>query len=164
MKTAIYPGTFDPVTLGHLDVIRRGAALFDRLIVGVGDNPEKPALFSLEERLAMLRFEVKRLRGVEVRPFRGLVTTFALECGVPVLLRGARGAADLEYELQMAAANRAAAGVETLLLPPSPAVAFVNARYVREIAAGGGDISPFVTPAVRARLRKRFPPAAGGRS
>lgn len=156
MRKAIYPGTFDPVTLGHLDVIRRGAALFDALIVGVGDNPEKPSLFTIEERLAMLRREVARLRNVEVRPFRGLVTTFARECGCAVLLRGVRGAGDLEYELQMAATNRAAAKVETLLLPPSPEVAFINARYVREIAAGGGDVSAFVTPAVRARLLKRF--------
>ncbi len=119
MRTALYPGTFDPVTIGHLDVVARAARIFDRLVVGVGDNPEKACVFSLRERLAMMRREVGHLPNVEVKTFRGLMVDFAKAEKVSVVLRGIRTVSDLEYEIQMAFTNRASAGVETVFIAPS---------------------------------------------
>ena len=118
MRTALYPGTFDPVTIGHLDVVERAGRIFDRLIVGVGDNPEKACVFSLRERLAMMRREVGHLPNVEVKAFRGLMVDFAKAEKVSVVLRGIRTVSDLEYEIQMAFTNRSSAGVETVFIAP----------------------------------------------
>ncbi len=156
MKTIIYPGTFDPATLGHLDVIARAARLFDRVVVGVGDNPAKDALFTREERIDMLRGEAAHLPNVTVKGFSGLVVEFARAEGAALVLRGIRTVSDLEYEVQMAYANRAAAQVETLFIAPSPAFACVNARFIKEIAAMGGNVDGMVSPAVRDRLLARF--------
>ena len=158
MRTALYPGTFDPVTIGHLDVVERASAIFDRLIVGVGDNPEKACLFSLQERLAMVRREVGHLRNVEVKAFRGLMVEFAKAEKVSVVLRGIRTVSDLEYEIQMAFTNRRSAGVETVFIAPTPEHAFINARFIKEIARGGGRVEGMVSPAVEAALRARLAP------
>jgi len=158
MRTALYPGTFDPMTIGHLDVVERAARIFDRLIVGVGDNPEKECLFSLQERLAMVRREVGRLRNVKVKAFRGLMVDFAKAQKVSVVLRGIRTVSDLEYEIQMAFTNRKSAGVETVFIAPKPEHAFINARFIKEIARGGGRVEGMVSPAVEAALRARLAP------
>jgi pantetheine-phosphate adenylyltransferase len=163
MTKALYPGTFDPVTLGHLDVVQRASRIFDRLVVAVGDNPEKNCLFSLQERRAMMQREVAHLKNVEVKMFRGLMVDFAQAEGVSVVLRGIRTVSDLEYEIQMAFTNRFSAGVETVFIAPRPEHAFINARFVKEIAAGGGRVSGMVPPAVEARLRERLAPRPAGR-
>ena len=166
MRTALYPGTFDPVTIGHLDVVERAGRIFDRLVVGVGDNPEKACVFSLRERLAMMRREVAHLKNVEVKAFRGLMVDFAKAEKASVVLRGIRTVSDLEYEIQMAFTNRSSAGVETIFIAPRPEHAFINARFIKEIVRGGGRVDGMVSPAVEADLRARLAPPrrARGRS
>jgi pantetheine-phosphate adenylyltransferase len=156
MRSALYPGTFDPVTIGHLDVVERAGRIFDRLIVGVGDNPEKACVFSLAERLRMMRREVAHLKNVEVKPFRGLMADFAKAEKVSVVLRGIRTVSDLEYEIQVAFTNRSSAGIETIFIAPRPEHAFINARFIKEIARGGGRVGGMVSPAVEAALRARL--------
>ena len=156
MTQAIYPGTFDPVTRGHLDIIERSARLFDNLIVAVGDNPAKKPLFTLAERVAMLKRETGKLQRVEVRTFRGLLVRFAKQAKSNVIIRGIRNVGDFEYELQMSLTNHAAGGTETVFMVPRPELAFVRSQLIREIAAGGGDVSSMVTPEVEAALHARL--------
>jgi pantetheine-phosphate adenylyltransferase len=155
---AIVPGSFDPVTRGHLDVIRRAARLFDRLVVGVLQNPGKSALFSVEERLALLRAELADIAAIEVLEFGGLAVHLAARHEARWIVRGVRSAEDAAAELPMAASNRrcGAQEVETILLPASAEVSFVSARLVRQIAANGGELGPFVTERVAAALRRKF--------
>ena len=160
-REAVYPGSFDPVTKGHLDVIDRALMLFDRLTVGVLDNPQKNGLFSTEERVALLRAELGGRdvdgRVVEVVAFAGLAANFAVERGAAWILRGLRSSEDAGYELPMALSNRLCGRqrVETVFLPSVPEVAFVSSRLVREIAASGGQLEAFVSPAVEAALRRK---------
>ena len=163
MRMALYPGTFDPVTIGHLDVVARASRIFDRLIVGVGDNPEKSCAFSLPERLAMMRRELAHLKNVEVKAFRGLMVDFAKAEKVSVVLRGIRTVSDLEYEIQMAFTNRSSAGIETVFIAPKPEHAFINARFIKEIVRGGGRVEGMVSPAVEADLRARLVPSRRAR-
>ncbi len=149
-RIAVYPGSFDPLTRGHLDLIRRGARLFDRLVVAVLVNPEKEPFLSEAERVELIAREVRSEPRVEVRAFGGLVAHLAAELGARWLLRGVRSAADLEFELPMAHSNHLLKepGVETVFLPARPELAFISSRLVREIARSGGDLRPFVTPGV----------------
>jgi pantetheine-phosphate adenylyltransferase len=158
MRIALYPGTFDPATIGHLDVVERASRIFDRLIVGVGDNPEKACVFPLEKRLAMMRREVGQIRNVQVKAFSGLMVDFAKAERVAVVLRGIRTVSDLEYEIQMAFTNRTSAGVETVFIAPNPEHAFINARFIKEIARGGGRVAGMVSPAVAADLLAQLAP------
>ena len=155
-RDAVYPGSFDPVTRGHLDLIERGLLLFERLTIGVLDNPQKRGLFSVEERAALLRAELGK-RPVEVVAFDGLAADFAVERGAAWILRGLRSSEDAGYELPMALSNRLCGRrrVETIFLPSAPQVAFVSSRLVREIAASKGRLEAFVTPAVEAALREK---------
>ena len=156
-RIAVYPGSFDPVTRGHLDLIRRGARLYDRLVVAVLVNPEKEPFLPEAERVELISREVRGESRVEVRAFRGLVAHLAAEVGAGWLLRGVRSAADLEFELPMAHSNHLLAepGVETVFLPARPELAFISSRLVREIARSGGDLKPFVTPGVAKALMAR---------
>jgi len=155
-NTAVYPGTFDPMTLGHFDLIRRGAKLYDRLIVAVAQTSTKQgAKFSAEERLDMIREDVKnaKLDNVTVKMLDGLLVDFCRREGAKVVIRGVRVYSDFEYEFQMALTNRRMAPeIETLFMMPSESLAYVTASTVREISAYGGDTAPFVTPAVQKRL------------
>lgn len=153
----LFPGSFDPVTLGHLDLIRRLAAVAESVVVAVAINTEKRPLFDESTRVAMLRDACTPWPHVAVQAFRGLVVDAARMVGATVIARGVRGAADVEHELAMAAANRALAGLDTLLLPASGDLAHVSATMVREIARFGGDVTAFVPEAVAARLRAEFP-------
>ena len=159
MRKALYAGTFDPVTLGHLDLIERGVRLFPSLTVGVADNVRKKPLFPAVERVAFLRNEIRRraLRGVKVVSFRGLVVEWARENGVSVLLRGVRTTTDFEYEYQMALTNRALAGdVESVFVMPSERFAYLSSTLIREVVRGGGDVSRWVPKAVESALRERL--------
>ena len=157
--TAVYPGTFDPMTLGHFDLIRRSAKLYDRLIVAVAATSKKQgALFDAEERLAMIREDVRRarLRNVEVKLLDGLLVDFCRREDAKVVIRGVRVYSDFEYEFQMALTNRRMAPeIETLFMMPSESLAYVTASTVREIASYGGDTSSFVTEAVGRFLRQK---------
>ncbi len=156
-KIAIYPGTFDPVTLGHIDLIKRGLRLFDGLIVAVAGNSTKDTLFNAEERLAMLRAETEGLSGVEVESFNSLLVDYAQERGVGTIIRGLRVISDFEYEFQMALTNRKlAAKVETVFMMTSENYASISSRFIKDIARLGGDVSHFVTPAVAARLKEKY--------
>jgi pantetheine-phosphate adenylyltransferase len=157
-RIAVYAGTFDPVTRGHLDLIARGAELFDRLVVAVLVNPEKSPLFSEEERVALIAAEVGGNPLVEVRAFRGLVVDLAGEVGAGWLVRGIRAGADLDGEMPMALSNRLCGRrtVETVFLPARPELAFISSHLVREIARGRGNLKPFVTPRVEKTLRRKF--------
>jgi len=156
MTRVVYPGTFDPVTRGHLDVIRRAAAMFDEVIVGVGNNPSKKTAFSLRERADMMRREVRGLENVSVRTFGGLVGRFARDRNASFILRGVRTAADFEYEIQMAIANRASAGIETIFMTPSPEVEFISGRLIKEIVGMGGNADELVSPDVAKKLRAKL--------
>ena len=150
---AVYPGTFDPITLGHEDLIRRAARLFETLIVAVADSGAKRPFFTRDERVEMAREALKSLKNVEVVGFSGLLMHFVQEHKARVVIRGLRAVSDFEYEFQLAGMNRGMyPDVETLFLTPSEQYMFVSATIVREIARFGGDASPFVHPAVLARL------------
>lgn len=157
MATALYAGTFDPVTYGHVDVVRRAAALFDKVIVGVSVNPRKAPLFSSEERAEMLREACTEFPNVEVAIVPGLVVEFARMVGAVVIVRGLRAASDFEFELQMASTNRELAPeVETIFFTPAPRYHYISASIVAEIASFGGDVSEFVPPSVVRRLEERL--------
>ncbi|RMH02669.1 MAG: pantetheine-phosphate adenylyltransferase [Planctomycetota bacterium] len=159
---ALYPGTFDPVTLGHLDLIRRGVELFGTLRVAVARNESKQPLFSPDERVDMLRREVAGIPGVSVASFRGLVVDYCRREGIGVILRGIRTVSDFEYEYQMALTNRALErSVETVFVMPSEEYSFVSSRLIKEVYAAGGDLDRFLSPAVRDRLVQRLAEGAG---
>ena len=157
-KIAVYPGTFDPMTLGHFDLIQRSAKLYDKLIVAVAATSKKQgALFNAKERLAMIKEDVKKsgLANVEVKILDTLLVEFCRREGVSVVIRGVRVYSDFEYEFQMALTNRRLAPeIETLFMMPSENLAYVTASTVREISRYGGDTAPFVTEAVQKRLEK----------
>jgi pantetheine-phosphate adenylyltransferase len=153
---AIYPGSFDPVTYGHLDIIRRAADLFPRLVVAVVGNPSKHPMFSAEERVALIAAEVADLApGVEVTAFGGLLVDLCAERGVTTLVKGLRGAGDLEIELRMAQTNRQIGDVETVFLATAPEHSHLASSFVREIARFGGRLDRSVPPAVEQALRAR---------
>ena len=154
---AIYPGSFDPITNGHLDLIERGSALFDKLIVAILRNDEKQALFGVEERTDMLSEVIRGFSNVEVASFDGLLVDYAAHCGASVILRGIRAVSDYEYELQMALMNRRLRpAIETVFLMAGEAHSFVSSRLVKEVIRLGGNISGLVPPSVEGRLRKRL--------
>jgi pantetheine-phosphate adenylyltransferase len=153
--TAIYPGTFDPLTLGHLDLIERAAHIFDRVIVAVVVNSRKASCFSVEDRLAMVRASVKTIKNVRVDAFDGLLVTYARSMKVHVLLRGLRAFSDFEYEFQMALTNRKLAPeIETVFLMPKESFSYISSSTVREVMERGGDISDFVPAAVKRYIQK----------
>ncbi|KQS58124.1 phosphopantetheine adenylyltransferase [Geodermatophilus sp. Leaf369] len=152
MRRAVCPGSFDPVTNGHVDVIGRASALYDELVVAVLVNPGKAGLFDVEERMALLREATAELPNVVVTSFSGLLVHWCQRNDVPVVVKGLRAVGDFEYELQMAQMNRELAGVETLFVPTAPQVGHLSSSLVKQIAAFGGDVSHLVPPAVNARL------------
>jgi pantetheine-phosphate adenylyltransferase len=154
---AIYPGSFDPITNGHLDLIERGSQLFDTLVVAVLRNEGKQPLFTIEDRLEMLREAVGKMSNVEVDCFGGLLVNYAAQRGAGAILRGIRAISDYEYELQMALTNRRLEPrIETVFLMAGEANSFVSSRLVKEVARLGGDIRGFVPQSVAGRLRERF--------
>lgn len=154
---ALYPGTFDPITRGHADLIERSARLFERVVVAVAANPKKTPLLGLEERVALARHVLQDLPNVTVTGYDALTVEFAREQGLGVIVRGLRTASDFEYEYQLATMNqRLDSEIETVLLTPAAEFSAVSATLVREIAAHGGDISAFVHPPVAKRLQQEF--------
>jgi len=162
MTAAVYPGTFDPPTNGHLDIIERGAGIFDRLLVGVTTNPAKTPLFPVRERMAMVREVCSHLKNVRVVPFKGLLVDFARSHGASVIVKGLRAVSDFETELQMALMNRTLSkGLDTVFLMTSADNLYLSSSIVKEIALLGGDVSGFVHPAVEKRIKMKL--AAIGR-
>ena len=157
MRIGVYPGTFDPITLGHMDIIRRGAKLVDRLVIGVTTNPSKSPMFTVEERMAMVRREVEDVEGsVSVVTFDSLLMDFAEREGASMIVRGLRAVADFEYEFQMAGMNQQLNDrVETVFLMADVALQPIASKLVKEIAMYGGDIQKFVPPAVAEVVKQR---------
>ena len=157
IRRAIYPGSFDPVTNGHLDVIDRARKLFDEVIVAVAHNDEKHPLFTLEERLGFLRSSLGKIKNVEVAPLDGLLVNFALARKATAVIRGLRAISDFEFEFQMALMNRKLeATVETIFLMPKEEYTYLSSRIVKEIARLGGDVTAFVPPPVAAALKAKL--------
>jgi pantetheine-phosphate adenylyltransferase len=157
MRRAIYPGSFDPITNGHLDVIERASKLFDEVIVAVADNVEKQPLFTLEERLALLRTTIGAHAAVRIGQFDGLLVDFAVAEKANAVIRGLRAVSDFEFEFQMALMNRKLQGtVETIFLMPKEDYTYLSSRLVKEIARLGGDVSKFVPGEVAVALRRKF--------
>jgi len=159
-RIALYPGTFDPMTLGHLDILKRASRLCDKLVVGVAINRSKNPLFGLDERVEMVENVVTPFRDrieVEVKPFEGLLIHFVENCGASMIVRGLRAVSDFEYEFQMAGMNdRLNPDIETVFLMADPQFQTIASRLVKEIARLGGDVSQFVTPEVEARLKEIY--------
>ncbi len=156
-KTAIYPGSFDPVTYGHLDVIKRATRIFDEIIVAVANNTQKKSLFSIEERIKMLKEASKDIQGIRIESFDGLVIEFARKNKINVLIRGLRMISDFEFELQMALTNRRLAErIETIFLMPSEGYSFLSSALLKEAASLGADISSFVPDFVAKKLKERL--------
>ena len=157
MKTAVYPGTFDPITLGHSDIVRRAALLFDKVIVAVAVNAAKTPTWSADERVSMARQVLAELPNVEVKSFDTLLVTFVQQSNAGVILRGLRAVSDFEYEFQLAGMNRhLAPQIETLFLTPAEQYTFISSSLVREVASLGGDVSEFVHPIVKKELITRY--------
>lgn len=157
MRNAVYPGTFDPVTNGHLDVIKRGSIIFDALIVSVGRNPLKEALFSVKERMEMIRGHVKELKNVEVDSFDGMLVDYLKKRKMNIILRGIRTVSDFEYEFQRALANRVLSkDVETVFVMTSEQYSFLNSTLIKEAVSLGGSVSQFVPLDVEKRLTQKF--------
>ena len=156
MRTAIYPGTFDPITNGHIDIIQRALKLFDKVIITVARNSAKDPLFSEEERLAMIKEAVRHLKGVEVDTFDGLLVSYAHRKRATAFVRGLRAISDFEYELQMALMNRKLnENLVTVFLMPNEKYTYLSSNFVREIARLGGDVSKFVPPVVLKALQQK---------
>jgi pantetheine-phosphate adenylyltransferase len=161
-RIGLYPGTFDPVTLGHLDIIKRAVKLVDHLVIGIANNPSKTQAFTIKERIAMMRRETAPLAGdgkatIAVETFDSLLIHFARKIGAGIIIRGLRAVSDFEYEFQMVGMNqRLEPEIETVFLMADPRHQAIASRLVKEIAAFGGDISPFTTPAIAEALKKRF--------
>jgi pantetheine-phosphate adenylyltransferase len=156
VHTAACPGSFDPVTNGHLDIIARASTLFDRVVVAVGVNASKRRLFSAEERIAMLTEACAGFDNVEIDQFDGLLTDFCKDRGISVIVKGLRAVSDFDYELQMAQMNSRLADVDTVFVPTSPEYSFLASSLVKEVATFGGDVSGLVPDHVLARLRERL--------
>lgn len=156
MVIAVYPGTFDPLTRGHEDIVRRAAGLFDQLVLGVADSHAKKPFFTTQERVEIAQEVLAHYPNVSVRPFSGLLVDFARELNATVVIRGLRAVSDFEYEFQMAGMNKhLLPEMETLFMTPSDQYQFVSGTFVREIAYMGGDVSKFVFPSVDARLKQK---------
>jgi len=156
LKTAVFPGTFDPVTNGHVDVIERGRKLFDQLIVAVGHNPEKQALFDTGERVRMLKKLTRRMKNVSVESFEGLTVDFVRRQKAAAILRGLRNVSDMEPEFQLALTNRVVAGVETVFIMTSEQYGFTSSSLIKEVAAMGGDVSALVPGLVLEPLKRKL--------
>ena len=156
--TACCPGTYDPVTNGHLDIVSRAATCFDRVIVAVLTNPTKTPMFALDERLAMLKEATAGITGVEVDSFTGLLVDYARAREVTAIVKGLRAISDFDYELQMAQMNYRLAQVETMFMTTNPAYSYLSSSLVKDVARHGGDVEGLVPPAVAAQLRDRFGP------
>jgi len=153
----MYPGTFDPITHGHQDLVRRAARIFDRIVIAIAANPAKAPLFSLEERVALARTVLGDLPNVSVSGYTGLTVDFAREQGLNVIMRGLRAVSDFEFEFQLATMSRHLNGeVETVFLTPTEQFNFVSSTLIREIASLGGNVSEFVHPAVAEALKQKF--------
>ncbi|MBW7929889.1 MAG: pantetheine-phosphate adenylyltransferase [Gammaproteobacteria bacterium] len=160
----MYPGTFDPVTNGHHELVRRAADIFDELVVAVAASPRKAPLFSLGERMALAREVLAGLPNVRVDGYSGLTVEYAAAHGLQVVIRGLRAVSDFEYEFQLASMNRHLhAGIETMFMTPAAQYTFVSSSLVREVAALGGNVDEFVHPCVGEALRRRFGQAQAGR-
>ena len=156
MNKAVYPGTFDPITRGHEDLVLRAASLFDQVVLAVADSPSKRPFFALEERVQMAKDVLAGHPNIEVVGFSGLLMDFLRSQGARIILRGLRAVSDFEYEFQMAGMNRKLyPDVETIFLTPGEQYMFISATMVREIAALGGDVSHFVNPVILSRLRRK---------
>lgn len=157
MRIAVYAGTFDPVTNGHLDILSRSVMLFDKVIIGVAESTPKDTCFSLAERVEMLKFATKGMDQVEVREFRGLLVEFAKQVGALAVIRGLRVVSDFEYEFQMALMNRRLSNqIETVFLMPSEEYTYLSSSLIKEVAAAGGDVSQFVPEIVVEYLKRKF--------
>ncbi len=156
MRRAVCPGSFDPVTNGHIDIIERAATLFDEVVVAVGVNKSKNRLFTPEERITMLEEATTGFPNVRVASFDGLLTDFCKAENVVAIVKGLRAVSDFDYELQMAQMNSSLAGVETVFVPTSPEYSFLASSLVKEVATFGGDVSHLVPPAVLERLTERL--------
>lgn len=156
-RIAVYPGSFDPITVGHLDILERAVGLFDEVIVAIGQHPSKPGYFSVDERIDLVAQSAKDLQGVRVQSFNGLVVDFCRSQGARAIVRGLRAVGDFESEFQMAMANRdLAPGIETVFLVPHPDRMFVSSSLIREIAGHGGEFERYVSPAVGKAMRARM--------
>lgn len=153
-RIAVFPGTFDPFTNGHLDVIRRGVELFDELVVGVGDNPAKSAMLTHNERVSIVREIVGDIPRVRVETYTDLTMDFTRREGAVAILRGVRNTSDLQFEFQIALTNREVAGVETVFIMTDPRYAFTSSSLIRELASMGGDVTALVPPQVLPHIRK----------
>ncbi|EKD26036.1 MAG: phosphopantetheine adenylyltransferase [uncultured bacterium] len=155
---AIYPGTFDPVTYGHLDVITRGVKIFSTLIIAVAENAGKEPLFSLEERVQLLKDATSKISGIEITTFDSLLVNYALQCECNVIIRGLRAVSDFEFEFQMALMNKKMSpDIETFFMMPDEKYTYLSSRAIKEISKLGGDISKFVPGAVKEKLLTKFP-------
>jgi len=162
MRTVIYPGSFDPLTNGHLDVIHRATKIFDRVVVAVARNESKHPLFTLQERVAMVNEAIRELPCVETDSFDGLLVNYAQSLGAQAIIRGLRAVSDFEFEFQLALMNRKLnEDVETIFMMPKDTYTFLSSRIVKEIARLGGDVSTFVPAHVREALAVRFGPSPG---
>ncbi len=156
-RTAVYPGTFDPITNGHIDLVARAARVFSKVIVAIAESPHKQPLLSLDDRILLSRNELSGLKNVEVLGFSNLLVEFVQQVGAGVLIRGLRAVSDFEYEFQLASMNRhLAPNVETLFLTPDDKYGFISSSLVKEIARLDGDVSEFVSDEVRQAMRRRF--------
>jgi pantetheine-phosphate adenylyltransferase len=153
---AIFPGSFDPITNSHLDVVRRGTKLFDELIIAVGHNPSREQLFTTDERVKMIKELVAEMSNVVVESFEGLTADYVVKRGADVILRGLRNLTDVQYEFQLAMTNRAVAGIETVFIMTSEQYGFVSSTLIREVAGLGGNVSSLIPKTVYERLRKRL--------
>lgn len=162
MKKAIYPGTFDPITNGHIDIVKRAASLFEEVIVAVVKEPSKDTFFSFEDRLDMVKATTKKIRGVKVKGFDGLVVDYAANNNVRVIIRGIRMISDFEYEFQMALTNRNLdPKIETLFLMPHPQYSFISSRLIKEAAFLGANLKQFLPSVVLSTLKRRIDAGRG---